>query len=338
MHCVFVVQASGKIGVGHLMRCLALAQALSASSHKVTFLLDKQSQEIAVSINEWCGEIIPIDYHAAVDVQITHLKTQRLIAVDWLIIDGYQFDYNYCQSWQGAGYKLALFDDGVHRIQYAADIIVNASSTEEKTINEVPVLAGSQYRLLRKEFVGVGQHAIVNRKYLTIAFGGSDPADVTRALLVKLSVLAFDAPIRVITGQAYPFLDDLKNILAQSSLNIEHIHAAQDMASIWSSSKLAISAAGGSQFELAVCATPSILVVVADNQLQASSIASQEGWCFVADFTAHSQRKESLEKLCSMIKSLWSNETQLTAMQRAIEGKYDAGGAQRIVEALKAYG
>ena len=46
---------------------------------------------------------------------------------------------------------------------------------------------------------------------------------------------------------------------------------------------LTVSAAGSSQFELACAGSPAILLVVADNQLDASLQAVQQGWCDVID-------------------------------------------------------
>jgi spore coat polysaccharide biosynthesis predicted glycosyltransferase SpsG len=65
---------------------------------------------------------------------------------------------------------------------------------------------------------------------------------------------------------------------------VQHVHDAQDMADMMLHSKLAVCAAGGSQFELLHCYTPSFLLVVADNQYPATQKASQQGWCEAVDW------------------------------------------------------
>lgn len=337
MHFAFVVRASADIGIGHLMRCMALAQAVLKKNHQVTFLLDYQTQEIAQSRSDWCGEVVTSDYHITVEEQISQLVDKQFIS-DWIVIDGYAFGYDYCHAWQNAGYKVALFDDGVHHSPYGVDILINPSTGHAIAEDGTPIMCGYQYRLLREEFAAIKQQAVQQRQYLTLAFGGSDPANVTIPLLALLHKAEFNAPIRVITGPAYPYLEDLKIQLNKCSLKVEHIHASENMAEIWSETKLAVSAAGGSQFELAVCSTPSILVVVAKNQLQASANAAQEGWCVVADLIAHSQRGRNLADLCNSILELWNDEQGLKEMYNSVRGKYDAMGAHRVVNGLIDYG
>jgi UDP-2,4-diacetamido-2,4,6-trideoxy-beta-L-altropyranose hydrolase len=337
MHCAFIVRASAQSGMGHLMRCLALAQALVSEKHNATFMLDKQTYVMAMSREDWCGEVFDMDFCATLQIQIEAFKQQLgTTAVDWVIIDGYNFTQRYCRAWKDAGFRVALFDDGVHPPPHVVDLLINPSA--DKNMSEkIPILAGQDYRLLRREFADVKTLPVDQRRFLTLAFGGSDPANITIPLLITLNNLKIDASIRVVTGEAYPFLDELEATMQACSLNIEHVHAVQNMADVWLSSRLVVSAAGGSQFELAVCATPSILAVVADNQLRATEKAVSEGWCEVADLSGELNRASGVLALGQAIEQIWNDEHRLIAMQKSIIGKYDALGAKRIVGALSAY-
>ena len=337
MYCVFVVRASSQIGIGHLMRCLALAQAMQESQFVPVFLLDAETQAIANNRKDWYGDIIAVDYQQAADSHIQALHKNQQSSVDWVIIDGYAFDYAYCHLWQQHGFKVALFDDGIHSAPYGADLLINASASVSIATDGTAMLSGADYRLLRREFYNVSQPPIDHRPNLTISFGGSDPANLTLPLLMLLEQRQFDGSVSAITGQAYPLLTELNQFLASTSLNVEHIHGAQNMADVWSNAKLAVSAAGGSQFELAVCATPSILVVVADNQLSASQNAAEEGWCVVANMTHLTERDQQLLELCTAIENLWNNQQILAAMQQSILGKYNALGATRVLASLGNY-
>lgn len=278
-----------------------------------------------------------MDYQTTVDQQVTLFKEKYRFSVNWIVIDGYQFDRHFCKTWQEAGFKVCLFDDGIHKSPYSVDLLVNPSSERRTGDDGTPIIMGAEYRLIRQEFADVKQLPVQKRRYLTLSFGGSDPANLTYPIVAMLNKLNFHAPVRVITGQAYPYFGELVALLNKCSIDIEHLHAVQNMATVWSESKLAVSAAGGSQFELAVCATPSILVVVADNQLPASEYAAKEGWCVVADFSDDCQQVSMLSTLGSTILKIWGNEGKLVEMQESVTGKYDADGAARIVEALIAY-
>lgn len=337
MYCAFIVRASAQIGMGHLMRCMALAQALLKKGHTATFLLDQETQVLANSQQDWCGDIVYSDYDDAVDEQISCFCEKQTLVLDWIIIDGYNFDRDFCFAWQNKGFKVALIDDDIHQSPYAADLLINPSTEKTITDDGIPILAGSQYRMLRREFVTARQLPQSQRHFLTLSFGGSDPANITIPLLSILDKLRIKAPIRVVTGQAYPHLPELTAILGRCSMDVEHVHAAQNMAEVWSETKLAVSAAGGSQFELAVCAIPSVLVVVADNQLQASQRAAHEGWCLVADLSATQQRNSELTNLGNRIVQLWNDDELLVSMHKSILGQYDALGSERIVDSLVAY-
>ena len=102
------------------------------------------------------------------------------------------------------------------------------------------------------------------------------------------------------------------------------------MAPIWLDTRLAISAAGGSQFELAACATPSVLVVVADNQVASSENAAKEGWAKVHYFD--SKNREGINSIINDITTLWQNPKQISTMHELVRGQYDGLGSNRIVE------
>lgn len=337
MHCAFIVRASAQIGIGHLMRCMALAQALIKKGHTATFLLDQETEALAKSQQEWCGDIIYLDYDVAVEEQISCLCGKQTFTADWIVIDGYNFDRDYCLAWQNNEFKIALIDDDIHQPPFAVDLLINPSTDKTTTDDGIPILSGSQYRMLRREFVATRPLPQLQRRFLTLSFGGSDPANITIPLLSTLDKLNIKAPVRVVTGQAYPYLRELAVLVEHCSLDVEHVHAAQNMAEIWSETKLAVSAAGGSQFELAVCATPSVLVVVADNQLQASERAAHEGWCLVADLSTAQQRDSGLNNLGKKIVQLWNDDELLVKMHKSIAGQYDAHGSERIVDSLVAY-
>lgn len=314
MQCLFLTQASAKIGLGHLMRCLALSQYMFENHIDATFLLDEETAKIARQRHDWTAKVIAHDYCVPVEEQINKFQVCVSGKPDWIIIDGYQFSQSFISAWQATGSKVAVFDDGINDNPLVADQLI----------------VGKDYRLLRKEFWTIPKLSIPERQSLTVCMGGSDPMHITIPVLQKLENSNFSGPIRVVTGQAYPWLRELQQQIAKSHLAIQHIHAAQDMAAIWSNARLALSAAGGSQFELGVCETPSILVVVADNQKQATEQAQKEGWCEVVEY----QSNADINKIVAMIEMLWRDEQKLEQMQRNLIGRYDVHGGDKLLDLL----
>ena len=137
-------------------------------------------------------------------------------------------------------------------------------------------------------------------------------------------------PVRVITGAAFNNISALNEAIKASPLAIQHIHNCQDMADVWRHSKLAVSAAGGSQFELGVCETPSVLLMVAENQRTATEQAQQEGWCTTFDCTGD----VPFDEIAGTVHALWQQPGKLEAMQQAVKGKYHADGAFNVLNAI----
>ena len=99
---------------------------------------------------------------------------------------------------------------------------------------------------------------------------------------------------------------------------------------MWSNARLAIAAAGGSQFELAACLTPSVLLVVADNQVNATQQAATQGWCESWD----ARVKPDLTALVSRIVSLWENDAELATMHQKAQAHAETQGALELLSCI----
>lgn len=149
-------------------------------------------------------------------------------------------------------------------------------------------------------------------------------------MLKALSESLANTPIRVVTGPGFTQLDSLQHFIQQSSASIQHIHNCQDMADVWVNSRLSIAAAGGAQFELAACRSPSVLVVVADNQLNATHEASQQGWCDVWD----ARKSLAIPQLVDKVVTLWNDEVRLEKMHMCAAQFSSIAGADTLLDTL----
>ena len=149
---------------------------------------------------------------------------------------------------------------------------------------------------------------------------------------MSLERQGFSAHINVVIGSAVANVKDIVRFCKTSALSTSVHNNVQNMAEIWFASRLAISAAGGSQFELAVCATPSILVAVADNQKQAGENALAEGWC---ELVPHDHEPtDTAQIIVEHALKLWFDPMRLDLMHHNVLNKYDALGASRVVHEL----
>ena len=334
MRVVFRVEGEPSIGLGHVMRCMALAQSLVKYGHVVFFLMSQRSQHFCRNRADWIGTILPInDINKTAEPQWLAKQCTDLCA-DWLVLDGYDFDQAYRQPLQDNVFQLAVFDDLNNSAALHADMVINGAPNAglhnyHLTAPKALLAIGQSYQVLRQEFLQSTNRKYSSRKNLTLMFGGSDPKNLTVKSLQSLGNANVEMPIIVITGAAYDGLSDLTHLIKNSELDITHLHDCQNMAAVLLNTQLALSAAGGSQFELLACATPSILVVVAENQKCASQDAASQGWCQVIDSDLL-----SVNEWVKQCLYLWQHsELLLTMHQKALLVPV-VDGAKNIVELM----
>src|ERR1700688_2902701 len=90
--------ANANIGVGHVMRCAALAQAWQTSGGKAVFALAEGATELRDRLRSWDLEVAGIDAEPGSDQDAA--LTQQLCggySAFWLCVDGYHFSAHYHQ-------------------------------------------------------------------------------------------------------------------------------------------------------------------------------------------------------------------------------------------------
>ncbi len=312
----FRVDASQSIGIGHLMRCLALAQAMDDLGIEVVFAIRSETRSICLSRHDWVGKIKLIPDNISIFQEVEWLKNQESFHdANVVILDGYQFDIQYRKQLSQLKPKFILFDDTNDTGELFADVIINTADKAsqlgyEHTAPEATLCLGPRYRVLRREFEVLVETEWKQRHSLSIVMGGSDVNNVTIKLLQALDTIHFCGPVRVLTGAAYPYLKELRDAIDCSQLSVQHLPNCQQVAEVFSSSRLVVSAAGSSQFELLACSTPAILLIVADNQVLATTSALKQGWCKVND----ARLEMNVESLAEQVGELWNDEQVLHGM------------------------
>src|SRR5947209_553477 len=88
--------ASVAIGTGHVMRCLALAQAWQDAGGRVVFVMAQHTIAIKNRLRREAIDVILLQ--VAPGSQEDSSQTAAIaadLAVDWVVVDGYQFDSTY---------------------------------------------------------------------------------------------------------------------------------------------------------------------------------------------------------------------------------------------------
>src|SRR5215211_6709934 len=119
--------ASAAIGMGHAMRCLALAQALGDEQGRRTVFL--MADPPGAFAERAAPDGIPVAaLEAAPGGEEDAAATLALAAqhgAEWVVVDGYHFDGGYQRALVAGGARVLAFDDHGHAGTYHADLVLN---------------------------------------------------------------------------------------------------------------------------------------------------------------------------------------------------------------------
>lgn len=284
----FRVDGGNNVGLGHISRCLSLAQAFQRNGHKV-FFISKLNEGITRIKNE-NFDVFPLqqDYSESHLTNITEEINEisnilRKVQLDLLIVDSYYVSYEYFSALKKLAKKLIYIDD-INLFSYPVDIIINGNITGkylgyQKYNQGQRFLVGPEFNLIRTEFCNLPPRKVnVRVNEIMITTGGADTYNLTTKLLnILLQKPEYrDVRINVLVGSGFTNCNDLE-CLRQSYSNI-FLYANSvlpnppkniiysDVSSIMLRSDLAISAGGSTLYEFAACGTPVLAIIIADNQ------------------------------------------------------------------------
>ncbi|MCC5908762.1 MAG: UDP-2,4-diacetamido-2,4,6-trideoxy-beta-L-altropyranose hydrolase [Balneolaceae bacterium] len=257
------VDGNNQFGLGHLVRCTALAQMLK-NHFSITFYLKEVPEQIRLEIEKKHFQTTLIDSEKNFLKELTPDMT--------VVLDGYHFNTGYQKKIKEIGSNLVCIDD-VYDKEFYADLIINhAPGITTKDYSAQPYTRfalGPDYVLLRPSFLSVGnpKKGVDKHEKILICFGGSDSANLTlRVINIVLDFNQFKK-IFIITGSAYKFEKELLETI-KNTTRIEYFHAVdqQKMAALMNKADAAIVPASGILFEVLATGTTAISGMYTDNQ------------------------------------------------------------------------
>jgi UDP-2,4-diacetamido-2,4,6-trideoxy-beta-L-altropyranose hydrolase len=201
------------IGTGHVMRCLALAQAWQDAGGTVAFACSDLPDSLKNRLTDEQCAIYAIDAHPGTesDAELTRLLAES-IAPKCLVLDGYDFGPVFQLALRDVKWRLLLIDDDGRHPRYHADVLLNqnagaAAVLYGRHMHGTRLLLGCQYAMLRREFLQTPRKPSTSRSVsrLLLSLGGADPKNLTeRFLAVLWPCIPTDCEIHVLIGPANP--------------------------------------------------------------------------------------------------------------------------------------
>jgi UDP-2,4-diacetamido-2,4,6-trideoxy-beta-L-altropyranose hydrolase len=338
--------ASIAIGTGHVMRCLALAQAWQDAGGVACFAMSQSTPAIQARLQaESCASLAVSCPAGSMEDASQTIAFARVNPVAWIVVDGYQFNAEYQRALKAAGFKVFFLDDYGHASHYSADIVLNQNVTANDALYAsrepyTQLFLGPLYCLLRREFSAWSdwkREIVPLGRRVLVTMGGSDPERLTsRAVdaLARTKVDGLDVTVVVGGSAHYPELErsDVKATSIHPGMNIRVLKDVTNIAEWMAWSDVAISSAGTTCWELCLMALPALLVDVAENQTALAQELHRRG-CAIHlggpdDFTA--------EKLTEQLQMLLNSSETRRAISLRCRGLVDGRGATRLTSAMRA--
>lgn len=332
MKIVFRVDASQNIGIGHLMRCLALSEEFVKRGNTCYFLskiddaLETKVKQFNVNVK---GLNKDINLSDDLDFLINFSKQNN---IDWIIIDHYEIDTNYIKNIKQKGFRVLCIDDCA-QMHYVSDIVVNQNIGAEKlniqTDENTQLLLGPKYVMLRDELL-IRNKKVENKevKKILLTLGGTDNDNFTLKILQSIFK---NNEIIVILGPLNNNYYEISSFSEKIKGNIHIEKSPVNMADIYLDSDIAVSAGGSSCYELAYYGIPNIIVATADNQLKlAQELDNKKVSIFLG-------KKEvvKLEKIKEHIEYLINDYSLRKSMSQNGKKLIDGKGKVRIVDNIE---
>lgn len=333
---VLRLDADPKIGIGHAMRCFALAEAARQRGLAVHLLYHSCPQDILEKYIRIGVTTLPITWppFEQEDGALCANYANRM-GGNWILLDSYQTTKGFIEAAQSEGlHVLAIDDEGRDGIM-TADVIVNQNISANQNWYSSKhaastLLLGTDYVMLRSDLRQVIQHEATQS--ILVTTGGTDDLNISPSVLNALiPLLQGIEKLRLVIGPANPNAVALKKTY-QNSPQVELLENVQDMPSLLCDAKLVITGAGSTVWECLSLGVPFITMILAENQRAIAEELSLKDYAASAGDATSPDFQTRLEKLYLNFKNAPEAFSQRTEKGKLL---IDGQGVFRILDTIQ---
>lgn len=363
---VIRADANSKIGMGHVMRCLSVADALVKRGEEVLFVTADDTPVPLLTKKGIPYRVLHTDY-ADMEAELPELwnalselpqgpgvpEAALPQRNTFILVDSYYVTEKYLAALKKR--ITTIYMDDIYAFSYPVDMLINYNIYGEEmgyekdaAFADTKLLLGTEYVPLREEF-SAGAGYVQSRKVLSlgaanvtpaadggilITTGGSDSFNLAGQLLME--AMKYDAlkekEYHVVSGSLNPHIGELQ-ALAEKHENI-HIHCnVTNMAELMAESEVALSAGGSTLYELCAMGVPVIAFSFAENQERLVQTFVKRG---IAQYGGNyrTDGNKMIQNTIAGLETLLENENLRAEYRKKARTLVDGKGADRIAEAI----
>lgn len=337
MLVAFRADANARTGLGHLRRCLSVAQGLARLGASAVFLCrrtDAPIQELLADAGfelRWLGTDTR-ESSAEADADATAAALKGL-APDWLVVDDYGLDARWHRRiGRSLDCHLAAVDDLADR-PLDVDLLIdhNLAPEGDQARRYARVLRrprtrclfGPRFAMLGPAFEELPDFDVrAQVERIGIFLGGTDPTAHSAVALQACRDAGFTGAVEIVSTRGNPALAHLQAAViadGRASLSVD----LPDLRDFNARSDLVIGAGGGAAWERCAVGVPTLTLCLVDNQRAVVPM-------LVATGATVTTGDNSAPGIAQALRSLLTDVAPREALSRRSRALVDGQGAQRI--------
>jgi UDP-2,4-diacetamido-2,4,6-trideoxy-beta-L-altropyranose hydrolase len=327
MDVLFLIEAGGGFGLGHLMRSSVLADAVRARGGRPTMALrlgDRALPAWAMPTSERI-ELDGADCARACAQAEALAHTRR---PGWVVVDGYgMLGAGLVARLRAHGLRVLAFDD-LGTEGGGADLVVNQNfaHTDHSTAGR---LLGPAFALVAPAYAAHRSRPVADRvRRILVTFGGSDLHGLTQHVVGAFAAVPGKLTLDVVIGPSHR----TRHVAPAGAHELVMHDRPHGLAGLLGRADVVISAAGSTCWQACCAGVPLIAIQTVDNQRELVACLAQNGCAVTFERAAFC---DLLERggLATVLNSLAEPDvraTMMAAQRRLVDGK----GAERIIAAM----
>jgi UDP-2,4-diacetamido-2,4,6-trideoxy-beta-L-altropyranose hydrolase len=283
---------SAEIGLGHLTRCVALADYFSYKGVKVIFIV----RTIAPKIETWLGryELFSLDsfvdspvltWSQEIDAELSLKVLLQFNNVDWVIVDSYSLDLKW-EKLLRSKFKLAVIEDFRNRYHSADVLISDSPQAFEKNLiydhENTDFLLGPSFSILAGKPKGQPfLSRVSNQVRVLITYGASDPTEeslkVINSIISWRNISAFPYPIvvEIIVGPYFKNSSELRDLCKEAGIRVYNSPAS--IQGYLKRADIVFTSGGNTMIEALSYCSKTIVTITDPNQSSLTDYLSRKG-------------------------------------------------------------
>jgi spore coat polysaccharide biosynthesis predicted glycosyltransferase SpsG/CTP:molybdopterin cytidylyltransferase MocA len=255
---LFRVDGSASVGMGHVFRSLAIAEALRGLSRAdIAFLMSADHPEGLVTVSR-AGYAVRVVGDRKEETYLEHIRdfAPAILINDLPALEG---SYLTALSRLGAT-TVNLVDtiDDLETTEHYAQVIVSVMNQDRETPEGF--YGGPAYAILREHFRGREKDVREQPRLVLLSFGGSDPQGLTLKAARALQALE-SVDVVAVAGPAFSFRREFEALAGTLPRRIPLINeAGGHISELMLEADVMVGSGGMSVYEIAALGTPGIIL------------------------------------------------------------------------------